>query len=82
MQKDPFHKELAMRICAAYVSVQMGTTAATQYKHLKARETAGYDVGDAWYFLAQITVRVLAEAQDARFADLVAHFRPITDAIQ
>src|ERR1035437_457121 len=29
MQKDPFHKELAMRICAAYVSVQMGTTAAT-----------------------------------------------------
>src|ERR1019366_7310898 len=65
MQKDPFHKELAMRICAAYVSVQMGTTAATQYKHLKARETAGYDVGDAWYFLAQITVRVLAEAQDA-----------------
>ena len=46
LDKSRVDKELARRLCAAFVSQQMGVSVATQYK--KTPE----DVGDLWYFLA------------------------------
>ena len=41
-------KELARRLCAAYVSYQMGVSVATQYKKTPEH------VGDLWLFLAAL----------------------------
>jgi hypothetical protein len=48
LDKSRVDKELARRLCAAFISHQMGITIATQYK--KTPE----DVGDLWYFLAAL----------------------------
>ena len=48
VDKSHVDKELARRMCAAYVSHQMGVTVATQYKNTPE------DVGDLWYFLAAL----------------------------
>jgi hypothetical protein len=44
LDKSRADKELARRICAAFISYQMGVSITTQYK--KTPE----DVGDLWYF--------------------------------
>ena len=49
LEKSSVDRELARRLCAAFVSEQMGVTVAIQYK--KTPE----DVGDLWYFLAALT---------------------------
>jgi hypothetical protein len=41
-------QELARRLCAAFISYQLGVGVATQYK--KTPE----DVGDLWYFLISV----------------------------
>ena len=48
LSKDSVDKELARRLCAAFVSYQLGVTVATQYKNTPE------DVGDLWYFLASL----------------------------
>src|SRR5690242_17335007 len=48
LDKSKVDKELARRLCAAFVSHQMGVGIATQYK--KTPE----DVGELWYFLAAL----------------------------
>jgi hypothetical protein len=40
---DEYFEELGRRIAAAYVSLEMGTTAETQY-----RKTKGEPIGSAW----------------------------------
>src|SRR5215469_4574959 len=45
LDKSRVNKERARRLCAAFISHQMGVTIATQYK--KTPE----DVGDLWYLL-------------------------------
>jgi hypothetical protein len=64
MDKSKVDTELARRLCAAYVSYQLGVTVATQYK--KTPE----DVGDLWYFLAALANKLAMESQDALFGDL------------
>ena len=64
MDKSRVDKELARRLCAAYISHQMGVTVATQYN--KTPE----DVGDLWYFLAALADKLTMEAQDALYGDL------------
>ena len=68
LDKSRVDKELARRLCAAFVSQQMGVSVATQYK--KTPE----DVGDLWYFLAALAdklARELArESQNALYRDL------------
>jgi hypothetical protein len=53
LNKDNVDRELARRLCAAFVSYQLGVTVATQYKNTPE------DVGDLWYFLrmAKILMR-------------------------
>ncbi len=62
--KSKVDRELARRICAAYVSCQMGVTIATQYKNTPE------DVGDLWYFLADLAGKLARESQDALIARL------------
>lgn len=64
LDKTRVDKELARRLCAAFVSHQMGVSIATQYKKMPD------DVGDLWYFLAALTDKLAREGQDARYADL------------
>jgi hypothetical protein len=64
MDKSKADTELARRLCAAYVSYQLGVTVATQYK--KTPE----DVGDLWYFLAALANKLAMESQGALFGDL------------
>lgn len=61
LDKSRVDRELARRLCAAFISHQMGVTVATQYK--KTPE----DVGDLWYFLADKLAR---ESQDTLYGDL------------
>ena len=64
LDKDGVARELARRICAAFVSEQMGVTVATQYKNTPE------DVGDLWYFLAALTKELVRASQNARYRDL------------
>jgi hypothetical protein len=64
LSKDSVDKELARRLCAAYVSYQLGVTVATQYKNTPE------DVGDLWYFLASLTKELVSEGQHAQYRDL------------
>ena len=64
LDKSRVDKELARRLCAAFVSYQMGVGIATQYK--KTPE----DVGDLWYFLAALADKLARESQDAFYGDL------------
>jgi hypothetical protein len=73
LDKSRIDKELARRLCAAFVSNQLGVSIATQYK--KTPE----DVGDLWYFLAALADKLARENQEALYGDLV---RLATDIIQ
>jgi hypothetical protein len=46
VEKDSVDRELARRLCAVFVSCQLGVTVVTQYKNTPE------EVGDLWYFLA------------------------------
>ena len=56
--------ELARKLCAAYVSYQMGVSVATQYKKTPEH------VGDLWLFLAALTDKLATESQHALYGDL------------
>ena len=64
LDKSRVDKELARRICAAFVSHQMGVSIATQYKKMPE------DVGDLWYFLAALADKLAREGHGALYADL------------
>ena len=64
LDKSSADRELARKLCAAYVSHRLGVTVATQYK--KTPE----EVGDLWYFLAALADKLVMESQDALFGDL------------
>ena len=64
MDKSRVDRELARRLCAAFISHQMRVSVATQYK--KTPE----DVGDLWYFLAALAEKLAREGQDALYRDL------------
>ena len=64
LDKGRVDRELARRLCAAFVSQQMGVSVATQYK--KTPE----DVGDLWYFLAALADKLARESQNALYRDL------------
>jgi len=64
LDKSRVDKELARRLCAAFVSHQMGVTIATQYK--KTPE----DVGDLWYFLAALADKLARESQNTLYGNL------------
>jgi hypothetical protein len=64
LSKDSVDKELARRLCAAFVSYQLGVTVATQYKNTPE------DVGDLWYFMASLAKELARESQQARYGDL------------
>ena len=64
LNKDNVDRELARRLCAAFVSYQLGVTVTTQYKNTPE------DVGDLWYFLASLTKELARESQDMRYGDL------------
>jgi len=56
--KSGVDRELARRLCAAYVSHRMGLSVATQYK--KTPE----EVGDLWYYLAALAQKLMGESED------------------
>ena len=58
LDKSRVDRELARRLCAAFISHQMRVTVATQYK--KTPE----DVGDLWYFLAALADKLARESQE------------------
>ena len=64
LDKSTVDQELARRLCAAFISHQLGVSVATQYK--KTPE----DVGDLWYFLAALGKKLVTESQDASYGDL------------
>ena len=64
LDKSRVDKELARRLCAAFVSHRMGVSITTQYK--KTPE----EVGDLWYFLAALADKLVRESQDASYGDL------------
>ncbi len=64
LDKSGLDKELARRLCAAFISYQMGVTVATQYKRTPD------DVGDLWYFLAALARKLATESQPALYGDL------------
>ena len=64
LDKSTMDQELARRLCAAFISHQLGVSVATQYK--KTPE----DVGDLWYFLAALAKKLVTESQDASYGDL------------
>jgi hypothetical protein len=57
-------RELARRLCAAFVSHQLGVTVATQYKNTPE------DVGDLWYFLAALAKELVIRSQNSLYEDL------------
>ena len=59
LDKSSVDQELARRLCAAFVSYQLGISMATQYK--KTPE----DVGDLWYFLAALARELAIRSQDS-----------------
>jgi len=64
IDKSHVDKELARRMCVAYVSYQLGVTVATQYKNTPD------DVGDLWYFLAALAKKLVVENQYTPFEEL------------
>ena len=64
LDKDSVDKELARRLCAAFVSHQFGVTVATQYKNTPE------DVGDLWYFLTSLAKELARQSQDVRYGEL------------
>ncbi|SPF53174.1 hypothetical protein SBA4_5470016 [Candidatus Sulfopaludibacter sp. SbA4] len=64
IDKSHVDKELARRMCVAYVSCQLGVTVATQYKNTPD------DVGDLWYFLAALAKKLVVENQHTPFEEL------------
>ena len=64
LDKSTVDQELARRLCAAFISYQLGVGVATQYK--KTPE----DVGDLWYFLAALAKKLATESQKASYGDL------------
>ena len=64
LDKSRADKELARRICAAFISYQMGVSITTQYK--KTPE----EVGDLWYFLAALAGKLARESQNVYYRDL------------
>lgn len=73
LNKSNVDPELARRMCAAFLSYQLGISVATQYK--KTPE----DVGDVWYFLAALATELARMKQ----TDLFDSFgRLATDIIQ
>ena len=64
LEKSSDDTELARRLCAAFVSYQMGVAIGTQYK--KTPE----EVGDLWYFLAALATELARAGQSARLKDL------------
>ena len=64
LDKSRTDKELARRLCAAFISYQMGVSITTQYK--KTPE----EVGDLWYFLAALADKLVRESQEASYRDL------------
>jgi hypothetical protein len=59
LDKSRVNRELARRLCAAFISQQMGVGVATQYK--KTPE----DVGDLWYFLAALADKIRGRYHEA-----------------
>jgi hypothetical protein len=64
LDKDSVDRELARRLCAAFVSYQLGVTVATQYKNTPE------DVGDLWYFLAALARESATTSQNSLYKDL------------
>jgi hypothetical protein len=64
LDKSTVDQELARRLCAAFISYQLGVGVATQYK--KTPE----DVGDLWYFLAALAKKLATGSQEASYGDL------------
>ena len=64
LDKSTVDQELARRLCAAFISYQLGVGVATQYK--KTPE----DVGDLWYFLAALAKKLATESQEASYGAL------------
>ena len=64
LDKSGVDTELARRLCAAFVSYQLGISVATQYKKMPE------DVGDLWYFLAALAKELASASQDARYGEL------------
>jgi len=64
LDKSGVDTELARRLCAAFVSYQLGISVAAQYKKMPE------DVGDLWYFLAALAKELASRSQNARYADL------------
>jgi hypothetical protein len=73
LNKDSVDKELARRLCADFVSYQLGVTVAMQYKNTPE------DVGDLWYCLASLARELVSEGQHARYPDMA---RMATSIIQ
>jgi hypothetical protein len=61
LDKESVDRELARRLCAAFVSYQLGLTVATQYKRTPE------DVGDLWYFLAALAKELAVKSQDSPY---------------
>ena len=64
LDKSSVDQELARRLCAAFVSYQLGVSMATQYKKMPE------DVGDLWYFLAALAKELATQSQDSVYKDL------------
>ena len=64
LDKSRVDKELARRLCAAFISYQMGISITTQYK--KTPE----EVGDLWYFLAALAKELATQSQNSMYKDL------------
>jgi hypothetical protein len=64
LDKSSVDQELARRLCAAFVSYQLGVSMATQYKKMPE------DVGDLWYFLAALAKELARQSQDSVYKDL------------
>jgi hypothetical protein len=61
-EKDSVERELARRLCAAFVSCQLGVTVAIQ--------NTPEEVGDLWYFLAALAKELVMRSQNSLYKDL------------
>jgi hypothetical protein len=64
LEKESVDRELARRLCAAFVSYHLGVTVATQYKNTPE------EVGDLWYFLAALAKELVIMSQNSLYKDL------------
>jgi hypothetical protein len=64
LDKGSVDPELARRLCAAFVSYQLGISVATQYKRTPE------DVGDLWCFLAALAKELAMKSQNSLYQDL------------